>query len=83
MQSDMHDLSWYSVTPENTEAANLLSQYMTGAGFHTLLSEWWHFQDNETRDTLGLEYLEEGVSVEGWKAGNEGWRYRNEDGSWE
>lgn len=83
MQSDMHDLSWYSVTPENTEAANLLSQYMTEAGFHTLLSEWWHFQDNETRDTLGLEYLEEGVSVEGWKAGNEGWRYRNEDGSWE
>lgn len=83
MQSDMHDLSWYSVTPENTEAASMLSQYMTEAGFHTLLSEWWHFQDNETRDTLGLEYLEEGVSVEGWKAGNEGWRYRNEDGSWE
>ncbi len=62
MQSEMHDLSRYSVTLRNNEAAELLNRYMTAAGFDILVSEWWHFQDNETRDALGLEYLQEGVS---------------------
>lgn len=40
---------------------------MMGAGFAPLTSEWWHFQDDDTRDALGLEvYQEKGVSLEGW-----------------
>ena len=81
MQTEMHDLSWYSVTDRNTGTADLLRDYMTGAGYHTLVSEWWHFQDNETRDALGLGYFQPGVSIEGWKADDSGRRYQNEDGT--
>ena len=81
MQTEMHDLSWYSVTDRNTGTADLLRDYMTGAGYHTLVSEWWHFQDNETRDALGLGYFQPGVSIEGWKADDNGRRYQNEDGT--
>src|SRR5699024_12729000 len=30
MQTEMHDLSWYSVTDRNTGTADLLRDYMTG-----------------------------------------------------
>ena len=65
MQTRMHDLSWYSTIERNNEQANLLNKYMTGAGFSILRSEWWHFQDNEARDTLALAHFQEGVSQEG------------------
>ena len=67
----MHDLSWYSAVDRNNEYANLLSSYMTEAGFHILVSEWWHFQDNETRDALELDYLQDGVLALGQSAAEE------------
>lgn len=65
MQTRMHDLSWYSTIDRNNAQADLLNRYMTGAGFSILRSEWWHFQDNETRDALTLAHFQEGVSQEG------------------
>ncbi len=82
MQSDMHDLSWYSISARNNENADLLAFYMKGAGYNGLSSEWWHFQDDETRDQLQLGYLEAGVSPEGWKKDELGWKYRLADGSY-
>ena len=82
MQSKMHDLSWNSVVAQDNENARLLESYMTEAGFAGLSSEWWHFQDDETRTDIGLNgYLEKGVSIEGWKSDNIGWRYQKADGS--
>lgn len=82
MQSEMHDLSWNSILSLNNENAELLSEYMLGVGFRGLTSEWWHFQDDETREALELNsYLAKGVSVTGWKKDDTGWRYRQEDGS--
>lgn len=81
MQSDMHDLSWYSISAQNNENADLLASYMKGAGYNGLSSEWWHFQDDETRNQLQLGYLEEGVSPEGWKKDELGWKYRLADGN--
>ena len=82
MQTDMHDLSWYSVIYKNNSNAVLLDGYMKAAGYGGLTSEWWHFQDNETRDALGLDiYLYYGLSAEGWVADDTGWRYRRADGS--
>lgn len=82
MQSEMHDLSWNSILSLNNENADLLSEYMLGVGFRGLTSEWWHFQDDETREALELNsYLAKGVSVTGWKKDDTGWRYRQEDGS--
>lgn len=63
MQTAMHDLSYHSVLAENNDNANLLAKYMTEGGFNDLVSEWWHFQDDESRKALGLNYsLEEGIS---------------------
>lgn len=82
MQSEMHDLSWNSILSLNNENADLLSDYMLGVGFRGLTSEWWHFQDDETREALELNsYLAKGVSVTGWKKDDHGWRYQQEDGS--
>lgn len=83
MQSDIHDLSWYSVLEQNNENARLLSRYMKGVGFNDLSSEWWHFQDDEIREEIGLDaYLISGVSPVGWKKDDSGWRYRQEDGNY-
>lgn len=82
MQSDMHDLSWYSILAQNNENADLLAFYMKGVGYNDLSSEWWHFQDDETRNELKLGYLEKGVSPEGWKKDDLGWKYRLADGSY-
>lgn len=83
MQSDMHDLSWYSATNLNNLNAKVLANYMTAAGMNGLSSEWWHFQDDKTRESIGLNsYLYEGVSAEGWTQDDAGWRYRNADGSY-
>lgn len=82
MQSQMHDLSWYSIPAQNNDNADLLASYMEGAGYHGISSEWWHFQDDETRNRLQLGYMEKGVSPEGWKKDALGWKYRLADGSY-
>ena len=82
MQTEMHDLSWYSSTAQNNENADLLARYMMSAGFSDLFSEWWHFQDDDIRAELDLyTYMRKGVSPEGWKKDDTGWRYRKADGS--
>ena len=82
MQSAIHDLSWYSATYLNNDNAKLLEKYMTATGMRGLTSEWWHFQDDETRESIGLSsYLFKGVSMRGWTRDEQGWRYRDEDGS--
>jgi len=82
MQSAIHDLSWYSATYLNNGNAELLEKYMTGVGMRGLTSEWWHFQDDETRESIGLSsYLYKGVDMGGWTRDDTGWRYRNKDGS--
>lgn len=82
MQSAIHDLSWYSAAYLNNDNAKLLETYMTATGMRGLSSEWWHFQDDETREAINLtSYLSRGVSMEGWTRDDRGWRYRDEDGS--
>lgn len=82
MQSGMHDLSWYSETYRNNSNAKLLEGYMTAVGMKGLSSEWWHFQDDDTKNAIGLNSaLENGVSPEGWTQDDGGWRYRTADGS--
>ncbi len=81
MQTDIHDLSAYSVISRNNDNAYLLADYMKGAGYNDLFSEWWHFQDDETKEEIGLSsYLKRGISCEGWKRDDAGWRYRFKDG---
>lgn len=75
MQSSMHDLSWYSVTGRNNANARMLASIMKNAGFATLSSEWWHFQDDEAKNTLSLQAVWNGVTAEGWKWDETGWRY--------
>lgn len=83
MQSAIHDLSWYSATYLNNDNAKLLEKYMTAAGMRGLTSEWWHFQDDETRDSIGLGgYLYKGVDLGGWTRDERGWRYRDVDGAY-
>ena len=82
MQSVIHDLSWYSETYLNTVNAKLLAGYMTAVGMNGLSSEWWHFQDDETREAIKLNNaLDQGVSPEGWMQDDGGWRYRQADGT--
>ncbi|MCR5734449.1 MAG: hypothetical protein K6G22_07595 [Lachnospiraceae bacterium] len=82
MQSEMHDLSFHSISASNNENAKLLESYMKAEGFNGLSSEWWHFQDDITRNEIKLStYLEEGVSLEGFKADDRGYKYQNADGS--
>lgn len=81
MQTVMHDLSWYSALENNNENADLLQSIMVAAGFKTLESEWWHFQDGEAFDTLQPAYLTDGISAEGWVKDDMGWRYRKADGT--
>lgn len=49
MQTSMHDLSIYSVTDYNNDYANILAKIMSDNGFIPLESEWWHFQDNDSK----------------------------------
>ena len=81
MQTAMHDLSWYSAIARNNENANLLRSYMLGAGFGGLVSEWWHFQDNDAFAAWRPANRWAGVSPEGWRFDGTGWRYRLADGT--
>lgn len=81
-QTAMHDLSHHSAMSHNTQDADIIKDYLVPAGFGTIGSEWWHFQDNETRAALRPIALSDGLSIEGWKMDENGWRYRNADGSY-
>ena len=81
MQSEIHDLSWHASTANNDANAKMLADYMRAAGFGTLFSEWWHFQDMETLDSLDPPYRSSGITPEGWRKDDRGWRYRCADGS--
>ena len=52
MQTKIHDLSVYSVIDYNNENAKILAKIMTKQGFSTLRSEWWHFQDNDSKECV-------------------------------
>lgn len=82
MQTSMHDLSQYSVLSRNNTAANALAGIMKGAGFGDLVSEWWHFQDNEARSELSPPTVYAGVTASCWMADDNGWRYRRQNGSY-
>ncbi len=82
MQSDMHDLSWYSETKQNRNNANTLARIMKNAGFVGLVSEWWHFQDDDTKNALDVPALWNGVTPECWMADENGWRYRRANGAY-
>ncbi|MBQ6735544.1 MAG: hypothetical protein IJR00_11640 [Lachnospiraceae bacterium] len=81
MQTKMHDLSYHSAQSNNNANAVLLQKYMRDAGFAGLVSEWWHFQDNTVRDTLKPAAMMDGISAEGWRADDRGWRYLLPDGT--
>ena len=81
MQTALNDLSWYSEVKRNNANANLLASIMKGAGFVGLNSEWWHFQDDDTRLALEIDYfLAKGVSGQCWMASDQGWQYRLANG---
>lgn len=80
MQSQMHDLSWYSVTARNNDSANTLASIMKSAGFGTLSSEWWHFQDDQAKNAYSLPAVSQGISLEGWTRDDRGWMYRDSKG---
>lgn len=82
MQTSMHDLSWYSVLSLNNSNAKLLASIMKGAGLGELVSEWWHFQDNDIRRTQSCPVVSEGVNAECWMKDDQGWRYRTAKGSY-
>ena len=80
-QTNMHDLSAYSTIYSNNQAASVLYRIMESNDLHNIVSEWWHFQDNEAMNTLKPPYCENSVSCEGWIADGTGELYRNADGS--
>lgn len=82
MQTSMHDLSQYSVLSRNNTAANTLATIMKDAGFGDLVSEWWHFQDNDARSELSPPTVSYGVSAKCWMADDNGWRYRKSNGTY-
>lgn len=83
MQTAIHDLSWYSVLSNNNANADLLARYMTGANLTPLVSEWWHFQDNDTDSKVsGIPQRWNGVTRAGWTADTTGWRYRTGEGDY-
>ena len=81
MQTKMHDLSYHSAQSGNNANAVLLQRFMKDAGFAGLVSEWWHFQDNEANETLKPAAMMDGITAEGWRADDNGWRYLLPDGT--
>lgn len=82
MQTSMHDLSQYSVLSKNNKAAKTLATIMKNAGFGDLVSEWWHFQDNDARSQLSPPSVYNGVNAGCWMADDYGWRYRTQKGNY-
>ncbi|MCR5249601.1 MAG: hypothetical protein K6E50_03215 [Lachnospiraceae bacterium] len=81
MQTAMHDLSYHSSQSSNNGEAKLLQDYMYGVGFAGLVSEWWHFQDDEVMEAQKPSVVVNGLSSEGWKVDDHGVRYCRPDGS--
>lgn len=50
-QTSMHTLDTRSVRKYNNSTANKLSSIMTSVGFETLDSEWWHFQEDNYKNS--------------------------------
>lgn len=82
MQTSMHDLSHYSARDYNNSSAKSLSSIMKSAGFTTLVSEWWHFNDLESRDKFSAKPLKNGVNAKCWMVDDTGIRFRKSDGSY-
>ena len=82
MQTSIHDLSWYSVISRNNDNAKLLASIMKSAGMGELVSEWWHFQDNEIRQQVTLNCVWAGVTPECWMKDDFGWKYRRATGAY-
>lgn len=80
MQSSIHDLSHFSIVANNNKNSKKLAKIMTDAGFGTLSSEWWHFQDNEAKKAYNPKYLTNGINGACWMADDYGWRYRTKAG---
>ena len=82
MQTSIHDLSHYSARDKNNKTANTLSSIMKKAGFTTLVSEWWHFNDLDSKKNFSVKPLKKGVSAKCWMVDDTGVRYRRADGSY-
>ena len=82
MQTKMHDLSWHSMRSKNNANAELLRSFMEPAGFGMIRSEWWHFQDNDSKQKLNPPYMQNGVSCQGWVYDDNGMRYREKNGKY-
>lgn len=80
MQTSMHDLSFYSTLYQNNTNAKTLAEIMKGAGWADLISEWWHFQDNEVHKELKPPAVWPGVTPECWMKDDFGWKYRDRFG---
>lgn len=80
-QTVIHDLSAYSTIRSNNKIASTMYKLMEGCKMHNIVSEWWHFQDNEAMNSLKPPYCEDGVSAEGWIADERGERFRLADGT--
>lgn len=80
-QTNMHDLSAYSTIYSNNQASSMIYRLMESNDLHNIVSEWWHFQDNQAMNDLKPPYCESAVSAEGWIADEKGEMYRNADGS--
>lgn len=63
MQTEMHDISFYSARGYNNDNSKLLNSIMCSAGFEPLSTEWWHFQDTASLKALKLSnWLGKGVA---------------------
>lgn len=53
--------AWKTIQPAGsmTQDALRLKQYCTGAGMSPLASEWWHFNDLDTKERIGSRYVSE------------------------
>jgi galactokinase len=70
-----------ALVDEARKCPGVLGARMTGAGFGGLVSEWWHFQDNEAVAAYRPANRWAGVTAEGWRRDDDGWRYRQADGT--
>lgn len=82
MQTDIHDMSYKSFSEKNNDSANKLKALMENAGFTAAKSKWWMYYDKDISDGMKLSGLSGGVSIEGWKKDDYGWRYRKADGEY-
>ena len=56
-QSPMHTLDTSSIVSYNNSTSNKLKSIMTSAGFETLKSEWWHFEEKDYKNSPVNNFL--------------------------